>query len=333
MKKYNVYSIGNAVVDYEIKIDDAFLAENKIERGLTTLVDEDRQYELISAAGNLITKKQGGGSAANSVVALCQLGGSGFYSCKVANDEDGHFFIKDLTENGIDSNLDSRYLENGITGKCLVMISPNADRTMNTFLGITTNFSKDELRAEELKKAQYLFIEGYLISSESGRLAMKAAKKIAEESGVKTSMTFSDPGMVKYFGEAMVDVVGDGLDLLFCNEEEALIYTGKDNVKDAREELKKVAKHFAITQGANGAMIWDGDTFIDIEPYAVDAVDSTGAGDMFSGAFLYGITNGHSYAEAGKLASLASSRVVSQYGPRLAYHQLQDILHHIANNT
>ncbi len=329
MKDYNVYSIGNAVVDYEIKIDDQFLVDNNVERGLTTLVDVEDQRRLLAAAGNLIAKKQGGGSAANSIVALTQLGGRAFYSCKVANDDDGKFFMKDLTDNGIGSNLFDNNLEDGVTGKCLVMISPNADRTMNTFLGITTNFSVEELRPQALKASEYLFIEGYLISSESGQQAMKKAKQIAKDSGVKTSITFSDPAMVKYFGEAMIDVVGDGVDLLFCNEEEARLYTGKEDLAEAREELKKVARHFAITQGANGAMIWDGDTFIDIEPYKVDAVDTTGAGDMFSGAFLYAITHGHSYAQAGKLASLASSRVVAQYGPRLEYHQLQDILNHL----
>ena len=124
----------------------------------------------------------------------------------------------------------------------------------------------------------------------------------------------------------MKEVVGEGLDLLFCNEEEAQIYTGTDNLMDAREALKKVAKKFAITLGKNGAMIFDGDTFIDIEPYKVDAVDATGAGDMFSGAFLYGITNGLSYAGAGKLASMSSSRVVGQFGPRMTNEEMKEIL-------
>ena len=326
MKKYNVYSIGNSIVDYEIKVDDKFLQEHGVERGLTTLVDEERQHELIKAAGNLIAKKQGGGSAANSVVALSQLGGSAFYSCKVAKDEDGHFFIEDLKANEIDSNLFDGDLENGITGKCLVMVLPNAERTMNTFLGITTNFSVNQLREEALKSAEYLFIEGYLISSESGQEAMKKAKKIAEENGVRTSLTFSDPAMVKYFRDPMIEVVGDGVDFLFANEEEAMLYTGKDTLDEAKEALKKVAKHFAITLGENGAMIWDGEKFIDIAPYKIDAVDTTGAGDMFSGAFLYAITNGHDYATAGKLASMTSSKVVGQYGPRLTTEELQEMV-------
>jgi sugar/nucleoside kinase (ribokinase family) len=132
--------------------------------------------------------------------------------------------------------------------------------------------------------------------------------------------------MVKYFKNQMQEIVGASVDLLFCNEEEAMIYTGTDNLKDAREQLKGVAKHFAITMGANGALIYDGDTFINIEPYAVNAVDTNGAGDMFAGAFLFAINHGHSYAEAGKLASLASSRVVAQFGPRLEPQQVKKVL-------
>ena len=155
---------------------------------------------------------------------------------------------------------------------------------------------------------------------------MKRAKQIAEENGVKVALTFSDPAMVKYFREPFDEVIGESVDLLFANEEEAMLFTGKDNLAEAREEMKKVAKHFVITQGKNGAMIFDGDTFIDIEPYKTTAVDSNGAGDMFAGAFLYGITNGHSYASSGKLASMASSKIVSQFGPRLKWHEAKEIL-------
>lgn len=323
--KYDVYAIGNALVDYEIEVDDAFLASNQVEKSLMTLVDETRQNELIRAVQGRIKERQGGGSAANTVVAVSNLGGRAFYSCKVADDEDGQVFLNDLIANGLDTNLKIETLEAGITGKCLVMVSPDAERTMNTFLGITSDFSIAEIDQNALVNAQYLFIEGYLVTSESGRAAMKHAKKLAEANGVKVSLTFSDPSMVKYFKSEMEEIVGASVDLLFCNEEEAMLYTGTTTVDAAREELKKAAHRFVITQGKNGAVIFDGDTFIDIEPYRVRAVDSNGAGDMFSGAFLYGITNGHTYASAGKLASRASSEVVSKYGPRLSHRQLQEI--------
>jgi sugar/nucleoside kinase (ribokinase family) len=328
-KKYNVYGIGNALVDIVTEVDDQFLQDHNIEKGLMTLVDEEHQTRVSNAINLNNSNMQCGGSAANSIIAVSQFGGSSYYSCKVANDELGNFYQKDLKNNGVDSNLHSENLEKGITGKCLVMTTEDASRTMNTFLGITGDYSRTEIMEGALKDAQYLYIEGYLVTSENGQDAMKHAKKLAEDNGVKTALTFSDPSMVKYFKEPMESVIGASVDLLFCNEEEAMLYTGKDNITEAREELKKAAKRFVITLGANGAMIFDGDTFIDIEPYSVHAIDTNGAGDLFAGAFLYGITNGHSFADSGKLASLASSKVVTQFGPRLEWHQAKEILNQL----
>jgi len=330
-KKYNVFGIGNALVDIVTEVDDQFLKDHNIEKGLMTLVDEEHQTRVSNAINMSKSNKQCGGSAANSIIAVSQFGGSSYYSCKVANDELGNFYKKDLNDNGVDSNLHDG-LESGITGKCLVMTAEDASRTMNTFLGITSDYSRSEINEAALKDSQYLYIEGYLVTSENGQDAMKHAKKLAEDNGVHTALTFSDPSMVKYFRDPMESVVGASVDLLFCNEEEAMLYTGKDNLAEAREVLKKDAKKFVITQGKNGAMIFDGDTFIDIEPYNVQAIDTNGAGDSFAGAFLYGITNGKSYADSGKLASLASSKVVTQFGPRLEWHQAKDILnklHHV----
>ena len=328
-KKYDVYGIGNALVDIVTEVKDEFFSQYNIEKGLMTLVDQDRQFQLMNAIHLPTSSMQCGGSAANTMIGVSQFGGKSFYSCKVARDEMGEFYLNDLKENGVDTNLKFEETAQGITGKCLVMTSPDAERTMNTFLGITANFSVNEIHEFALRDSAYLYIEGYLVTSENGREAMKVAKELAEKNGVKTALTFSDPSMVKYFKKEMEEIVGASVDLLFCNEEEAMLFTSTNNIMEARQELKKVAKKFAITQGANGAMIYDGDTFIDIEPYQVKAVDANGAGDMFAGAFLYGITHGHSYAEAGKIASLASSKVVSKFGPRLEWHQAKEVLNHL----
>ncbi len=325
-KKYNVFGIGNALVDIVTEVSDNFLTDHNIEKGLMTLVDEKSQSRISNIINMTKSNKQCGGSAANSIIAVAQFGGSSYYSCKVANDELGNFYREDLRANGVDSNLDLHALEEGITGKCLVMTTDDASRTMITFLGITADYSTKEITEQALKESEYLYIEGYLVTSENGQKAMKHAKKIAEENGVKTALTFSDPSMVKYFKEPMQDVLGASVDLLFCNEEEAMLYTGKDNLEEAREALKKDAKRFVITQGANGAMIYDGETFVDIEPCKVDSIDTNGAGDLFAGAFMAGITSGRSFADAGKLASLASSKVVTQFGPRLDWQQAKDIL-------
>ena len=325
-KKYNVCGIGNALVDIVTEVDDQFLSENNIEKGLMTLIEEDRQTALYHAISSRDSNMQCGGSAANTMIGVSQFGGSSYYSCKVSDDALGHFYMSDMKKNGVSSNLDAATLPNGITGKCLVMTTPDAGRTMNTFLGITATYSRDQISEEAIRHSEYLYIEGYLVTSDNGLDAMKYAKELAEKNEVKVALTFSDPSMVKYFKDQMQGVVGDGVDLLFCNEEEAMLFTDTETIMDAREALKKFAKRFAITQGSNGAMIFDGDTFIDIEPYKVEAIDTNGAGDLFAGAFMYGITNHRSFAAAGKLASLASSKVVTKYGPRLDLAQAQQVL-------
>lgn len=324
-KKYDVCAIGNAIVDYEITVNDDFFSSNEVEKGMMTLVDEDRQGVLLEKAANNIKKKQGGGSAANSVFGLSQLGGKGYYTCKVASDTDGSFFIDELINNGIDTNLDPKNLPNGTTGKCLVMVTPDAERTMNTYLGITSNFSTNELNETAIADSEYVFLEGFLVSSETGLVAMKEAKRMAEASGTKVSLTFSDPSMVKYFRDQMIEVVGDGVELLFCNIEEAQLFTGLEDLEEVKEALKKISKKFVITFGERGSLTFDGNDYAEIQPFPVQAVDTTGAGDMFAGAFLYGITHKQSFAEAGKLASLASSTVVTAFGPRLEGAQMDTI--------
>lgn len=324
--KYDVYGLGNAIVDIVTEVGHDFFEKNEVEKGVMTLVDEKRQLHLMKAIDMHRSKMSGGGSAGNTIVAINQLGGKTYYSFLVAHDELGKFFLEDLKRNGVDTSLKYENCPPGHSGRCLVMTSPDAQRTMNTFLGVSSFLSPEHLDETALKNSSYVYLEGYLVASPKGLEAMKEAKRMAEKSKVDVALTFSDASMVKYFSKQMEEIVGASVDLLFCNEEEAMIFTGTNDLLEAREKLKQVAKRFAITLGANGALIYDGDTFIQIEPYKVHAVDTNGAGDMFAGAFMYGITHHHSYAEAGKLASLASSRVVTQWGPRLTPAEAQTIL-------
>ena len=316
MKKYHVYGIGNALVDMEIEVTPDFLLKANVEKGVMTLVDQKRQDDLLAQIDGHQHQRSCGGSAANTVIAVSQFGGRSFYSCKVANDEPGDFYFNDLVNSGVATNLHGKR-ENGITGKCMVFITPDADRTMNSFLGITESFSENELEIEDLKDSEWLYIEGYLVTSATGRAAALKAKNIAEENNVKTAITLSDPAMAKFFKEGLQEMVGKGVDLLFCNDEEALAFTDQEKLEDAFNDLKKVAKSFVITQGPKGALLYDGEKEIDILTTKVDAVDTNGAGDLFAGAFLYAITHGHSFAEAGKLACASSGSLVQRFGARL----------------
>jgi sugar/nucleoside kinase (ribokinase family) len=325
--KYHVYGIGNALVDKEFEVTDQFLKENDIEKGLMTLLEKEQLESLLTNLKETfgLKKRAGGGSAANTIVAISQFGGSTFYACKVADDESGDFYMKDLALAGVTTKLD-QIKGDGITGKCLVMVTDDAERTMNTYLGITSDFSEQDLHIEELKNSDYLYIEGYLVTSDVSRNAVITARKIARENGVKTAFTFSDPAMVSYFKEGVSEIIGDGVDVLFCNEEEAQIYTNTNNLEDALVELSKIANKVIVTLGSKGAKIITGDKQVNIEANPVKAIDTNGAGDMFEGAFMYGLTKGMSDQDAGRLASESAAQIVGTFGARLDRAIQQSIL-------
>ena len=319
MKQYHIYGLGAALVDTEIDVKDDELVTMGVEKGYMTLVDEARQHELMRALeGHLVHSSRAcGGSAANSVIAASYFGAKTFYSCKVADDDNGRFYLEDLRAAGVDSLFDQE-LEPGITGKCLVLISPDAERSMNTFLGISGQLSVRELDEQALAASRYLYVEGYLVTSDSGRAAAVRAREIARENGVRTAFSLSDPGMVEHFQDGLREMIGERADLLFCNRAEALGWTGTADLHLAADKLKQSADTFAITLGGDGALVYDGSQYHEIAPVKVKAVDSNGAGDMFAGAFLYAINSGMAYRSAGEFANRAAAAVVSDYGPRLA---------------
>ncbi len=327
MKKYHIYGIGAALVDTEIQVTDNDLLDMGVEKGLMTLVDEERQHQLSHHLdGHLVhAKLASGGSACNTIFAASCFGANAYYSCKVADDSNGKFFLQDLETAGVDCNIQSHGGQ-GITGKCLVMISPDAERSMNTHLGISESLSVEQVNAEAIAQSEYVYLEGYQVTSETGKAAAIEARKIAEQAGVKTAISLSDPGMVEFFKDGLKQMIGDRVNLLFCNEAEAMGWADTSDLDTAIESLKKITDTFAITLGSKGALVFDGSSLETIDAHTVDAIDTNGAGDMFAGAFLYAISQGHSFKTAGNLASLASATVVSSYGPRLTKDQHRELL-------
>lgn len=325
MSQYDIYGMGNALVDIEFEVEDEFLQKMQIEKGLMTLVDQNRQSELLEHLGDFQHRRACGGSAANTMIAAAQLGGQVFYSCKVANDETGDFYYHDLKEQRVDTNLGSER-DDGVTGKCMVMITPDAQRTMNTYLGITETFSEKELNLEALKNSRMLYIEGYLVTSPTARAAVQKALSFARENGIKTVLTFSDPSMTKYFRDGLLEMMGgEPVDLLFCNSEEATIFTQKENFDEAFKGLREYARSYAVTRSEKGAALFDGEREIEVLTHQVEAIDTNGAGDLFAGSFLWALTHDKSFAEAGRLACAAASQLVTQFGPRLRAGQLKAI--------
>lgn len=326
MKKFDVYAIGNALVDIEYHATSHKLLELNIDKGVMTLIDEQRQNSLIAQLGESHESMACGGSAANTIIALAQMGARTHLDCRVSNDMTGQVFARDLHDSGVNSNLDFKPLPSGITGKCLVFVTPDADRTMNTFLGVSAELDTDDIDTEAIKISEFIYIEGYLASADNTRDAAIAARRIAEAHDIKTSLTLSDPNMVKFFRASIEAMIGERVDLLFANEDEAMELAGTDNLDEAVQLFKKISRSFAITRGKDGALLFDGVALIEIQPKPVQAIDTLGAGDMFAGAFLYGLSEGMSFHQAGDLASLASAKIVTQFGPRLRAKQTRTLL-------
>ena len=318
MTQYSVYAIGAALVDTEIQVNDSDLDTMAVEKGLMTLVDQERQAELMGhLQGHLVAANHAsGGSAGNSMIATALFGAPTFMSCKVADDADGDIYLADLEASGVAHSLSNRR-GSGTTGKCLVLITPDAERSMNTYLGVSETLSVAEVDDQAIATSDWVYLEGYLVTSPTGHEAALHTRKVAETNNVKTAISFSDPGMVMYFRDNMEQLVGDGVDLVFCNEAEALEWGNTDNLEAALEAIKQVAKSFVVTLGAKGAIAYDGSASYQIDAHTVEALNTNGAGDMFAGAFLYALSRGEGFQRAGEFAVRAAGEVVKYFGPRL----------------
>ena len=314
-KTYDVYGVGHALVDQQYRVTVDFLNNWKIGKGVMTLVDENRQKELQSALSCQPENSASGGSAANTMITVSRFGGRANYAFQVGNDNWGNFYRRDLDDAGVQSTSSSQ--RTGSTGQCMVFITPDADRTMNSFLGTSANMSPNQIERCLIGKSQYLYLEGYLLTSDAGMETCQLAQKWAIEDGVKVSATLSDPVIVETFRDRFQTLIDVGVDLLFCNEEEALSMTHCKNLNKAIEILEQQVRTSIVTRGPDGAIISHEGSRIEISAVPVSAVDTTGAGDTLAGGVLFGITNGYSLVDSVRLGNFAAAEVVGKLGPRL----------------
>ena len=325
----DVYGIGNALVDFEYRVTEEFLHDNDIARGHTTLVDAEQMADIRERLAGRDTRRTSGGSAANTTYAVAAFGGRAFYACRVASDEDGGFFLRELDDAGVGSKQGQRPA--GVTGRCVSMVTPDAERSMYTFLGISEELCPEDVDHAALARSRYLHIEGYLCSSPTARAAVAEAREAASAEGVRASLVISDPAMVVFFREGLEEMLGNGVDQLFCNEEEALTWTKTDRLDIATNELRDIAPCVNITLGARGSFVISPKETAEVPGIAAQAVDTTGAGDMYAGACLYARATGASPTEAARFASAAAAKTVSAFGARLpSPHHYRELLAKIA---
>ncbi len=325
MSHYHLYAIGNALVDSEYEVSDALLQVMGVDKGHMTLIDSHRRAELLHHVQGQQARRTGGGSAGNTVVALAQLGGKAFYSCRVADDELGLFYVNDLVRNGVASNLTHTRAPHGQTGSCLVFVTPDAERSMCTFLGATSELEGSALHPNDIARSRIYYMEGYLAASPTGLAAALQGREAARQAGVALATTLSDVSMIRFCRAGLEAMIGDELDYLFCNEEEAQVWCASQDFEQICRCMGALARTVCITRAASGSVVVEDGQSTQVPPVAVRAVDTNGAGDMFAGAFMYAATHGHSHLQAARLANHAAAMVVGQHGNRLSQATMESI--------
>jgi len=311
---YNVFGVGNAIMDMQVQCDDAFLASMNIDKGVMTLTDDARQQLILDALSSHDINFCSGGSAANTIVGITDLGGSTAYACKTGADSFGSQYLEEMEQIGVSLKTAAKQ---GQTGTCVVLITADAQRTMLTSLGVSSSLSAEDIHEADIAQAEYVYIEGYLFAGESTKAAALKAIALAKKNHVKVALTISDPFLIDICRDQFQQLIEGSIDLLFCNEEEAKALTGLTDPIDCAQAIHKHCANVALTLGKHGSIIMHEGKTLPIEGVEVTAIDSTGAGDMYAAGVLYGITNGLSWQQAGHLGSHAAARVVSQLGARL----------------
>ncbi|MEO6318589.1 MAG: adenosine kinase [Acidimicrobiales bacterium] len=327
LEEFDVVGIGNALVDVLTHEDDTFLADHGLTKGAMTLIDTERAEILYAAMGRGI--EVSGGSAANTIAGIASFGGRAAYIGRVCDDQLGAVFAHDLRSTGAAFRC-APATDGPPTGRCLIVVTPDAERTMNTYLGSSEYLGPEDVDAELIASAQVTYLEGYLFDRPEAQEAYWKASRVAHDAGRRVSLTLSDTFCVDRHKEAWRSLVGEQVDILFANEGEALALYGVDTVEAAIEHVKAEVEVGAITCGPRGSLVVHDGEVIEVAAHPVDrVVDTTAAGDLYAAGFLYGFTGGRSLESCGRLGSIAASAVLGHTGarPGLSLAQLADSMH------
>lgn len=311
---YDVVAVGNAIIDVLQTVPDAFLTEENIAKGAMTLIDEARADHLTARLSNAVVAA--GGSAANTMTGVASFGGTAGYIGKVADDALGARFAEEFRAAGVSFNTPPRPGNPG-TARCLIAVTPDGQRSMNTYLGASTLLEPDDINADLVRAGETLFLEGYLFDRDEAKAAFVRAAEIARSAGRKVSLTLSDKFCVDRHRDSFRHLVAGHVDILFSNESEILSLYEQDDLGTALEAARDACPIVIVTRSEVGSLIATKDETVEVEPIPVaKVVDTTGAGDLYAAGFLFGYARGRSLAECGSLASLAAAEVISHMGPR-----------------
>jgi sugar/nucleoside kinase (ribokinase family) len=320
MREFQLFGLGNALVDIFIELSDKEFAKLGFVRGSTRLVEARDQKALLDCFHDHEPRLVSGGSVANSVIAFSQLGGKAAFLGCVGDDRYGLFYKTEFDQLGVD--IGNPVVVDETTGTCACLITPDAERTMRTCLAVSSHLSARHVDEGRLRNADWLFIEGYVFANpETGQGAIREALRLARKLGIKVAITCSEAFIVSVFGTAFFEALQQ-TDLLFCNASEACAVTGASSAEEAFAHLADKVPSAVVTDGARGAYVRHAGVTAHVPAFPCRPVDLTGAGDMLAGAFLYGITNGIAPDRAARAACYLAMKVISQVGARLHHGAL-----------
>ncbi len=318
--------IGNALVDVIAHASDTFLIDNDLVKGSMTLIETERAVELYSSLTGAV--EMSGGSAANTMCGIASFGGTAAYIGKVDDDDLGRVFGHDMRAVGV-TFVGGGSAQEIPTGRCVIVVTPDAERTMNTYLGVSSTLGVDDIDARAIADGRVLYMEGYLFDRDDAKAAFREAADIAHANGRTVSLTLSDSFCVDRHRSDFRALVADSVDLLFGNEDELLSLYELGSFDDAIGALRAECAMAVITRGPEGCVVITPEELIAVAAVQVaSVVDTTGAGDLFAAGFLHGLTSGADLAECGRLGSIAAAEVISHVGPRPLV-ALKTLTHHV----
>lgn len=311
---YDVIGVGNAIVDVLSPTEDGFLQEHGLDKGMMTLIDTDRARQLYDAMGPGV--EVSGGSAANTLAGLASLGGNGAYVGKVRNDTLGGVFHHDINAIGVDYRTPAA-TEGESTARCLIFVTPDAQRTMQTYLGVSIQLGPNDIDEGAVQDSQITYLEGYLFDPPEAKQAFVKAAEIAHAAGRKVALTLSDPFCVDRHRAEFMHLISGHVDIVFANEEETKSLFEVDDFDEALQQMRGHCEIAAMTRSEKGSVIVAGDDIHVVDAAPVDRViDTTGAGDLFAAGFLYGLTQGRELSDCGRIGGLAAAEIIGHYGAR-----------------
>lgn len=321
----SLFCLGSALVDHEFSVSEDQLRQVGAAKGLMTLISEEEFLRYNELLGSFVQPLRfGGGSAVNSLVAYRYFGGNGSFYGAVGEDDSGDFFTTELESIGIDSHC--VVLPTVPTGHCLVLITPDGERTMLTYLGANSKITAHTPVADFADQHRLLYAEGYLLAAEGFRQTLMRYFALARQKGVKTSLSLSDVSITRSCAAQLRAALADGVDVLFGNRAEFANYTGKSELEDIVACLKGQVETLVVTEGREGSWIFRKDLTVQIPAAPIVTKDTLGAGDAYAGAFLYALQRGEDdYEKVGTFASYAAGQVVTRLGPRLSLDECRSI--------